>query len=96
MVLPMFYGEAVVMLHENAVNRPRRSFGHFGVDVPRMEDHGTGPTDDAQQGPSTAHKWISGLSQGDPAPLELAQAGSCRVLRLISVLTVMISYICIT
>ena len=30
--------------------------------------------------------WIFGLSQGDPAPLELAQAGSCRVLRLISVL----------
>ena len=32
--------------------------------------------------------WISGLSQGDPAPLELAQAGSCRVsiFRLISVL----------
>ena len=23
--------------------------------------------------------WISGLSQGDPAPLELAQAGSCTV-----------------
>jgi len=28
--------------------------------------------------------WISGLPQGDPAPLEPAQAGSCRVLRLIS------------
>ena len=30
--------------------------------------------------------WIFGLSLGDLAPLELAQVGSCRVLRFISVL----------